>query len=127
MNKILFVGVFFCFKLSAVSASETIIILESIGNRGTIVKKEVMLVKDSMVLVNREKLSPAEIITQSGNIKNISTFFVSEIGNQCETGKFKHIYKKGKVLKEEHGCLGSERFNHLEKSFKGLKKDRVTE
>ena len=127
MNKILFLSLFFGFKLHAASSSETVILLESSSNRGVLLKKEVVLIKDSQVLVNSEKLSPAEIITQSDNIKKISSFLASEIGNRCETGKFKHLYKKGKVQKEEHGCLESERFIQLEKSFKGLKKDRVTE
>jgi bifunctional N-acetylglucosamine-1-phosphate-uridyltransferase/glucosamine-1-phosphate-acetyltransferase GlmU-like protein len=127
VNKILFLSLFFCFKLSATTPPETALVLESTSNRGVLLKKEVVLIKDSMVVVNSEKLSPAEIITQSDNIKKISSFLASEVGNRCETGQFRHLYKKGKVLKEELGCLGSERFNDLEKSFKGLKKDQVTE
>lgn len=127
MNKILFFILIFCFKLNAANTPEVVIILESINKRGEIIKKEVLLIKDSQVFVNREKLSPSETITQSYNIKKISHFLVSEIGTQCESGKFRHLLKNGKELKEEYGCLESTRFHYLEKSFKGLKKDHVTE
>lgn len=106
---------------------EVVIILESISNHGAVIKKEVVLIKDSSVLVNREKLSPVEIITQANNIKDISHFYASVTNSPCLAGRFRHIYKKGKIVKEERGCLSSERFNQLEKSFRALKKDRLTE
>ena len=113
----------------AATPSEEVIVLESISNRGSVIKKEVVLIKGQDVLVNREKLGPTEIITQSDNLRKISTFLVSETGSPCLAGKFNHYYKnkKGKIFKEEHGCLSSERFKYLENSFKGLKKDSVTE
>lgn len=106
---------------------ETVIVLLAINQRGVEVKREVVIINNSSVIVNKEKLSPVEIITQSNNIKKINHFLPNDKFSQCESGTFKHIYKKGLVQKEELGCLSSMRFNQLEKSFKGLKKDRVTE
>jgi hypothetical protein len=106
---------------------ETVIVLLAINQRGVEIKREVVIINNSSVIVNKEKLSPVEIITQSNNIKKINQFLPNDKFTQCESGTFKHIYKKGPVQKEELGCLSSMRFNHLEKSFKGLKKDRVTD
>lgn len=127
MNKVFLIVIFIIFDLNAALNPETIISLESVSNRGKSIKKEIMLIKDSKVIVNRETLSPVEIINQSENIKILSTFLRSEIGARCEMGTFKHLYNKGKEHREEYGCLYSKRFNALEKSFKQLKKDITME
>lgn len=104
---------------------ETIILLESKNQRGVELNKEVVIIKNSDVLVNGEKISASEIITQSGALTEISKFPKTEKGKACESGLFRHLYKKDKITKLEHGCLGSSRYNHLMKNFKALKKDTL--
>lgn len=106
---------------------ETVIILEELNHRGRSIKKDVAMIIGPNIIINKERLSPAEIITQSDHLTKISSFLPSEITDQCPGGKFKHFLKKGDIVKVEYGCLNSERFRHLKKSFKALKKDRVTE
>lgn len=129
MNKILYLSLFFCFSLAgrASTPSEVVILLESISKSGVILKKDIVLIKNSSVIVNREKLEASEIITQAESLKNISTFVKLSVEERCLAGSFRHLYVNGKKKKEEFGCLGSDRFLHLEKSFKALKKDSMTE
>lgn len=125
MNKLVLYFFLFGTVLRA-SEPDTMIILESFNARGSQVNKEVIFIKDGALIVNNEKLSPTEVITQSSHVKNISTFLSSDMITYCESGTFKHIYKKGKILKVEHGCLNNQRYNDLIKSFKALKKDSIT-
>lgn len=106
---------------------ETAIILEAINDHGVVVNKEVVVIVGSNVFVNSEKLSSIEVITQSDDLKNISHFPRSGSDVLCKEGVFRHTYKKGSKIKIERGCLKSERYEFLSKSFKGLKKDSVTE
>ena len=108
-------------------AGESIIVLETMNNAGISVKREVMMVdKKNAVIINGEKLNAIEVITQSEYLKSLSTFVKNNLNN-CQQGKFKHLYQSGKILKKEEGCLDSERYKRLSESFKNLKKDKVTE
>lgn len=126
VNKFFLIG-FVMTLTSFASTLETVIILEVIAPRGKVMSKDVVIIGEGSVMVNKEKLSSSEIITQSEYISKIATFPLSKRADQCESGIFKHMLKKGNEYKVEYGCLNSERFKHLEKSFRGLKKDRVTE
>lgn len=126
MNK--FLLLYLLFTLCAwAKTPETVIILETISNREKPMSRDVVIVKDGMVMVNAEKLSAREIITQSEHIKKIAQFSKREKINQCDSGVFKHILKQGKITKEEQGCLNSDRFHELKEHFKNLKKDIITE
>jgi hypothetical protein len=108
-------------------ASETVILLESQTILGKELKKEFVIINDGSVIVNNEKLSATEVITQSENIKNIATFSDLKSLENCTSGAFKHILKKGKILKIEKGCLESARYKVLKENFKALKKDHITQ
>lgn len=112
----------------AADSSETVIMLISKNARGKILSKDIVIAGSDFLMVNAEKLSPAEIITQSPHIKVISTFAKTpEIYLQgCESGTFEHILKKGSLKKQEKGCMDSERYQDLKKSLKALKKDPLT-
>ncbi|MGZ3790679.1 MAG: hypothetical protein ACXVCE_13310 [Bacteriovorax sp.] len=125
MNKMFLLTFFISAK--ALAINETVIVLEEITSRGKVINKDVVIVKDGSVIVNREKLSAAEIITQSEHMTGIASFKESQTTHQCESGLFKHVLKKGKVQKAEQGCLGSDRHKFLKENFRALKKDRVTE
>ena len=127
MNKILFLAYILSWKVNAAVNTDTAIVLESFNNRGNLISKEVVLIIDSSVFVNGEKLTPTDIILEASQFKNISTFFVSKTGPHCKIGTFKHFYKKGNLVKEERGCLERERYNHLKESFNQLKKDKITQ
>ena len=126
MNKIIIFASLFTYNLQAATSSE-IIILEATNARNSITNKQVVLIDNNKVLINGEKLNPSEIITHSGSFKNIAKFLVSDFTHRCFAGKFVHYYKKGNFVKEESGCINSERYNFLEKNFNQLKKDKVTE
>lgn len=122
--------IFFCLNsiisLSSALGEETIIILEAKDARKNEMHKDIVIIKDSEVIVNREKLTPAEVITQSDSIRVISTFIADDKTKPCDAGVFRHILKKEKIVKVEHGCLGNLRYNHLMKNFKAVKKDTLT-
>lgn len=128
MNKLsLFILVpLISFSLKVLASDSAVIVLEALNARGKLVHKEVVLIKDGSVVVNNQKLSAAEVITQSYALKQISQFSPIEKNIHCEAGTYKHIYKKAKMIKEEHGCLNNERYNELEKSFKALSADPIT-
>lgn len=107
--------------------AETLIVFELKNSHGKLMDKDVVILQEGSVMVNREKLSATEIITQSEHITAIASFTSNGTVRACDAGTFKHILKKGKILKSESGCLGSERYNFLKENFKALKKDRITE
>lgn len=127
MNKWFFLFLLLPLKLLGATPSETVIILEDISPKGAVVAKDVVIVGEGVLIVNNEKLSPSEVITQSEFVTKIANFKTSEITYQCSAGIFRHILKKGKLVKSEQGCLNSERYKSLKQSFSSLKKDRVTE
>lgn len=106
---------------------DTLIVLEAHTSKGQLISKDVFFVKDGAVIVNKEKLSATETITQSDHISNIAAITTVSLSSPCSEGIYKHSVKKGKILKIEKGCLGSERYNFLKENFKALKKDRITE
>ncbi len=126
MNKF-FLLIFIFVTCSWAKTPETVIVLETISTRGAPMNRDIVIVKEGMVMVNKEKLSANEIITQSEHIKKIAQFSSSEKIDQCRSGSFKHIFKQEKLVKEEQGCLNSSRYLELKKHFKNLKKDSITE
>ncbi|MFA6237548.1 MAG: hypothetical protein WC635_09500 [Bacteriovorax sp.] len=126
MNKILILILITTMQAFAADM-DTVIVLQSMDSRGKTVSSDVVFVKNGFLIVNREKLSATEVITQSENITKIATFKESETANNCDSGMFKHTLKKGKLLKIEKGCLSSERYKSLSDDFRALKKDRITE
>lgn len=127
MNKYL-VGLFlYSFNLQAQGTSEALIVLEAFNHRGMLVHKEVVLIKAGELMVNGEKLSATEIITQSAALKKISQLLVDEKSAECNMGVYKHSFKKGKILKVERGCLNNDRYNELRAAFGALKKDKITQ
>jgi hypothetical protein len=109
----------------AVSARDTVIILQEYGRRGETGTRESFISGKNGLMINAQKLSPAEVITQSQHIKKISHFKKSAQGadSSCDSGRFEHILKQDNLLKKESGCLGSERFKELKASFQALAKD----
>src|SRR4051812_25433572 len=103
--------IIFLFSLEAMAGSpDTIIVLEAKSSRGKTLSKDIVFVKDGTVIVNREKLSAPEVITQSEHLTKIASFNENDPGTHCASGTFKHTMKKGKILKIEKGCLASDRF-----------------
>jgi len=127
VNKYLLGLFLYCFSLQARGTSEALIVLEAFNHRGMMVHKEVVLIQEGELSVNGEKLSPTEVITQSGALKKISQILADEKSAQCKMGLFKHSYKKGKILKVERGCLNNDRYNELLAAFSALKKDKITQ
>lgn len=129
MSKLLYAVLFLFFNSAlATDSSETVIMLISKTTRGTIISKDIVIAGSDFLMVNAEKLSPSEVITQSPHIKSISTFpnKPRNLLLGCESGTFEHILKKGPLKKQEEGCLDSERYRKLHKSFQALKKDPLT-
>ena len=126
MSKYLFVIAFIFSNVIYAQSPESMVVLEQFGPSGTKLKTDVMMVNNhSEVFINGEKLSNTEVITQSSSIKAVSTFLTSK-NESCAEGRFRHVIKRGKMLKSEVGCLSSKRFNQLSLSFKELKKDSIT-
>lgn len=113
MNKIFFF-VLILFQIKGFGA-DTVIVLEALNSKGKKLTKDIVLVSEGSIIVNREKLSDAEAITQSDHLKNIASFNKNELTYSCESGVFKHILKQGKILKVEKGCLFSDRYKSLKK------------
>lgn len=124
MNKFLLILGIISFHVKAEAVPDAVLILESKTHRGVKLESTLVIIKNDEVIVNGEKLSPTEIITQSSALTEISKFPASEKG-LCEAGVFRHLYKKAKIIKIERGCLGSSRYNHLMKNFLALKKDAL--
>lgn len=124
MNKVLLILLLISFQVKAEAVPEAVLMLESKTHRGAKLESVSVIIKIDDVIVNGEKLSPTEVITQSAALTEISKFPPSEKG-LCEAGVFRHVYKKAKILKIERGCLGSSRYNHLMKNFLALKKDAL--
>lgn len=131
MNKYLVALFFYSLSLQAQATPEALIVLEAFNHRGIMVHKEVVLIQEGELMVNGEKLSPTEIITQAGALKKISQvqqlLLIDEKNVQCGQGVFKHTLKKGKILKVERGCLNNDRYNELLAAFSALKKDKITQ
>lgn len=113
-------------SIHAIEESPAVVVLFSTNNRGVEFKKEVVIINKSSVMVNKEKLSSTEIITQAEYLKKINEFLPSTPTTFCESGTFKHIFKKDKIEKVENGCLNSPRYKDLLLSFNSLKKDPIT-
>ncbi len=124
-KKLLTIFLFISYSAFAVNPDAVIILLDK-NHQGKIIDKEVVIVANGTMMVNREKLSPSEVITQSPHITEIANFKSNESG-QCHAGTFKHILKKGKIVKVEEGCLNSDRYKTLKASFKALHKDTITQ
>lgn|GEM_PF-755313 len=107
------------------SADETVILLTDYSARGEKIRTDTVVADGETLMVNSEKLTPAQIIAEAGHIKKISEFKISSPIKTCEAGRFEHILKKGKLVKKESGCLESERYLQLKASFKALAKDPV--
>lgn len=125
MNKFI---IFFLMStgVQAIDEVPTVVVLSSTNNRGVELKKEVVIINSSSVTVDQQKLSSTEIVTQAPFLKKINEFLPSTPLTFCESGTFKHIYKKDKIVKEENGCLNSARYKDLLLSFNSLKKDPIT-
>ncbi len=106
---------------------ETLIRLVSYTNQGHKSSEETVMGGLDFLIVNGEKLNPAQIIAQSRAIKKISQFRPKQVLKTCEAGRFEHILKKGKLIKKEAGCLESERYHELKENFKVLAKDPFIE
>ncbi len=123
---------FFSLSLLSFSSSgstpstELIIVLDELSSQGVRLSRDVLITKDGHVFVNRERLSPSEIITQSSHISQLATFVMKKKNESCSTGSFLHILKNEKVIKKENGCLNSERYKMLKKHFGALKKDHIS-
>lgn len=113
-------GFLFCFSAAA---EETVIRLQSFSKKGEKAETETVIAGKDFLLVNDEKLTPAQIIAQSEHIKKISHFVPAASVKACEAGRFEHILKKGKLEKKETGCVESGRYSELKASFKALAKD----
>lgn len=101
------------------------ILLQDYTPRGGMGMRETVIAGKDFLMVNAEKLTPSEIITQSQHIKKISEFKNVQSNSACDSGRFEHILKKGKLLKKESGCLDSDRYRELKASFKSLAKDKL--
>lgn len=106
---------------------ETLIRLLSYTGQGKKSSEETVIAGKDFLMVNGQKLNPAQIIAQSEHIKKISQFRPLGVLKTCEAGRFEHILKKGKNIKKEAGCLESERYRRLKDSFKVLAKDPFIE
>lgn len=127
MNKFFLFFVLSAAILPAFAADETVIVLEAFNARGKKSSGEAVVIGKDTLLINGEKLSSAEIITQSQHIKKIAEFKSAAGVKACEAGHFEHILKRGKLHRKESGCLESERYRELKDSFKALAKDHLTE
>lgn len=127
MNKrILLLIILFFAAGTASAAEETVILLNVYNARQSKMSGETVVAGKDFLMVNGEKLSSAEIITQSQHIKKISEFKTSGTVQACSAGHFEHILKRGKLQKSESGCLESERYQELKSGFKALAKDDLT-
>ena len=121
MNKLFFCLFFLSLQLFAKS-SETVILLKEMGVSGKMLSKDVAIMIGESFMVNKEKLSASEIITHSEHITNIASFDKIKQTDKCASGTFIHLLKFNNYIKNEEGCLESNRFKSLKKSFKALQK-----
>lgn len=113
--------------MTTLAAEETVIILNDYNARGKKSSGETVVAGKDFLMVNGEKLSSAEIITQSQHIKKISEVKTNGSIRACEAGYFEHILKRGELHRKESGCLESERYQELKAGFKALAKDHLTQ
>ena len=121
------VFILYSFGLFAKYDNDCIISLEAFDKHGKSINREIVIIKNSNVFVNNEKLSDVEVITQSKFIKNISTFNERKKALECPQGSYRHIFKSNERINREEGCLSDKRYNDLLNSFKFLKKDPLVE
>ena len=127
MSKYFLLLILLTASMATFAKEETVILLKDFPAGGKKGAQETVIAGENFLMVNAEKLSPAEIITQSQHIKKISEFKSVSSLKRCEAGRFEHILKKGKVFKKECGCLESDRYQELKAGFKALAKDTLTE
>jgi hypothetical protein len=121
VNKI-FLCFFFLSLHSYARTVETVVLLKELGINGKMLGKNVVIMNEGSLLINKEKLSDVEIVTESRHISNIASFEKSEQTNSCITGTFVHLIKFKNNIKNEEGCLEGKRFKSLKASFRALKK-----
>jgi hypothetical protein len=116
------------FMTSYVQASETetVIVLEARSAKGKKITNDVLLLKNGSVVVNNERLTPAEAITQSNHIKSLAQIPARKLTLECDAGYFIHIIKREKDVKSEKGCIDGARYKGLRGHFKALKKDSLS-
>lgn len=127
MNRSILILILFSWSIVLLANDETVIVLQEFGARGKKGARETVIAGKDFLMVNAQKLTPGEIITQSQHIKTISEFKSMHSDSTCEAGRFEHILKKGKLIKKEVGCLESDRYSELKASFKALAKDPFIE
>lgn len=126
MNK-LFLGLLFFNLQTYAKSSETVVLLKELSTNGKLISKDVAVIGDKFLMVNKEKLSPVEIITHSKAITNIARYDKINQTDECKIGTFIHLIKFKNNIKSEEGCLESQRFKSLKASFRSLKKNWIME
>lgn len=121
MNKIYFL-IFFISIQSYGKTAETVVLLKEFGVNGKLIKNDVAIMNEESLMINKEKLSPIEIMIHNRHITNLASFLKIKQTEECVTGTYIHLMKFKNNIKNEEGCLEGQRFKSLKASFKALQK-----
>lgn len=127
VNKILFLIFYLAASNSFGESVKSVIALETYSHNEKLIDKDIAFIKDGSLIVNKEKLSANEAITQAEHLTKIANFSTDKNASFCIAGIYRHVLKNGNIYKIEKGCVDSEHYKMLKENFRALKKDHITE